>query len=61
MGSATIKKKYTQEWSSYNKAQTNEKSPFLAFLYQLCSKIEEPIKSDAGAVSRSRLQMCYLR
>lgn len=40
----TVKKKYTQAWSSYNKAQTNEKSQFLAFLYELCSKIEEPIQ-----------------
>jgi len=27
-----VKKQYTQEWSSYNKAQTNEKAHFLAFL-----------------------------
>jgi transposase len=40
----TVKKKYTQEWSAYNKAQTNEKSHFLAFLYELCAKIEEPIQ-----------------
>jgi transposase len=37
-------KTYTQDWSAYNKAQTNEKSHFLAFLYELCSKIEEPIQ-----------------
>src|SRR2546423_11740710 len=29
----TVKKTYTQEWPAYNKAQTNEKSHFLAFLY----------------------------
>jgi len=40
----TVKRKYTQQWSSYNQAQTNEKSQFLAFLYQLCSNIEEPIQ-----------------
>src|ERR1051325_5429172 len=40
----TVKKKYTQVWSSYNAAQTNEKSQFLAFLYELCSKIDEPIQ-----------------
>jgi len=38
----TVKRKYTQDWQSYNKAQTTEKSHFLAFLYELCSKIEEP-------------------
>jgi transposase len=36
---------YKQEWSSYNKAQTNEKAHFLAFLYELCSGIEEPIQT----------------
>jgi hypothetical protein len=40
----TVKQKYTQDWQAYNKAQTNEKSHFLAFLYELCSKIEEPIQ-----------------
>jgi hypothetical protein len=40
----TVKKKYAQDWANYNKAQTTEKSHFLAFLYELCSKIEEPIR-----------------
>lgn len=40
----TVKRKYTQDWANYNKAQTTEKSHFPAFLYELCSKIEEPIK-----------------
>lgn len=31
------KKTYTQDWASYNKAQTNERAHFLAFLYELCS------------------------
>jgi hypothetical protein len=38
----TVKQKYTQDWQSYNAAQTTEKSHFLALLYQLCSKVEEP-------------------
>lgn len=42
----TVKKQYTQEWSSYNKAQTNEKAHFLAFLHELCSGIEEPIQTN---------------
>ena len=42
----TVKKKYTQEWSSYNKSQTNEKAHFLAFLHELCSGIEEPIQTN---------------
>jgi len=39
----TIKRSYKQEWPAYNKAQTNEKAHFLAFLYELCSGIEEPV------------------
>jgi transposase len=41
----TVKQKYTQDWQSYNAAQTTEKSHFLALLYQLCTKIEEPIQT----------------
>ena len=40
----TVKKTYAQDWQSYNAAQQTEKSHFLAFLYELCSKIEEPIQ-----------------
>jgi hypothetical protein len=36
---------YKQEWSAYNKAQTNEKSQFLALLFELCEGIEEPIQT----------------
>src|SRR5215213_5569134 len=46
------KKTYTQDWASYNKAQTNEKSQFLAFLYELCSKIEEPIQKRSRGGQR---------
>jgi len=41
----TVKQKYSQDWQSYNAAQQTEKSHFLAFLYQLCSKVEEPIQT----------------
>jgi transposase len=41
----TVKQKYTQDWQSYNAAQQTEKSHFLAFLYQLCSKVQEPIQT----------------
>src|SRR6266478_8823379 len=41
----TVKKTYKQEWPAYNKAQTNEKAHFLAFLYDLCAGIEEPIQT----------------
>lgn len=43
--SVTVTKTYSQQWSSYNKAATNEKAHFLAFLYELCSGIEEPIQT----------------
>jgi len=51
----TVKKKYTQDWANYNKAQTTEKSHFLAFLYELCSKIEEP--SQKRGRGRPRLPL----
>lgn len=38
-------KTYTQDWPAYNKAQTNEKAHFLAFLYELCAGIEEPVQT----------------
>ncbi len=41
----TVKTKYKQDWQSYNAAQQTEKSHFLALLYELCSKIEEPIQT----------------
>lgn len=47
-----VRKTYKQEWSSYNKAQTNEKAHFLAFLYELCSKIEEPIQKRSRGGQR---------
>jgi hypothetical protein len=37
-----IRKTYPQEWSSYNKAQVNEKSQLQHLLYELCQSIEEP-------------------
>jgi transposase len=36
---------YTQNWPSYNKAQTHEKSQFLALLFELCQNIEEPVQT----------------
>lgn len=36
---------YKQVWPAYNKAQTHEKSQFLALLYELCAGIEEPIQT----------------
>ncbi len=40
------RKTYRQNWPTYNAAQTNEKAHFLAFLYELCSGIEEPIQTN---------------
>lgn len=37
-----IRKTYPQEWSSYNKAQVNEKSQLQSLLYELCQSIEQP-------------------
>jgi hypothetical protein len=41
----TVKKTYSPNWSSYNKAQTNERAHFLSSLYELCSGIEEPVQT----------------
>ena len=41
----TVKKTYKQEWTAYNRAQTNEKERFLSLLAELCKGIEEPIQS----------------
>lgn len=42
----TVRKTYKQDWSAYNKAQTNEKDRFLALLADLCNGIEDPIQSN---------------
>jgi transposase len=39
-------KTYSQEWPAYNRAQTNEKAHFIAFLHELCSGIEEPTQTN---------------
>lgn len=36
---------YKQDWPAYHAAQVNEKSQFLAFLYELCRGIEEPVQT----------------
>lgn len=46
---------YSQEWTAYNQAQTNEKAQFLSLLYILCQKVEDlPRKGVAG---RNRLPL----
>jgi hypothetical protein len=50
-----IRRTYPQEWTAYNKAQTNEKSKFQELLYALCQNIEDlPRKQGAG---RTRLPL----
>ncbi|MDQ3254551.1 MAG: transposase [Acidobacteriota bacterium] len=36
---------YKQEWTTYNAAQTHEKSQFQALLYELCANVEAPIQT----------------
>ncbi len=38
----TEKKKHTQKWEAYNKAQENEKLIFMKLLKDLCGNIEQP-------------------
>lgn len=42
----TVKQTYKQEWTAYNRAQTNEKDRFLELLAELCKGIEEPIHTN---------------
>jgi len=37
-----MRQTYSQEWTAYNQAQRNEKSQFLALLFELCQNIVEP-------------------
>jgi len=41
----TVKQTYSQEWTAYNQAQTNEKERFLSLLADLCKGIEAPEQS----------------
>lgn len=41
----TVKQTYRQEWTAYNRAQTNEKDRFLELLGELVKGIEEPIQT----------------
>jgi transposase len=38
----TVRKTYSQEWSAYNAAQTNEKDRFQSLLHELCKGVGEP-------------------
>lgn len=40
--------KYTQNWHTYNQAQTNEKDMFLALLHELCSTVPQPVQEGRG-------------
>ena len=42
------RKTYSQDWSAYNKAQTNEKDKFLDLLRDLCQGISEPHRAKIG-------------
>jgi transposase/predicted nucleic acid-binding Zn finger protein len=42
------KKTYSQDWPAYEAAQVNEKDEFLGLLYDLCSRIEEPMRKGRG-------------
>jgi transposase/predicted nucleic acid-binding Zn finger protein len=43
----TVKRQtYSQDWSNYNRAQTNEKDKFLSLLFDLCRGVETPIQKN---------------
>jgi transposase len=39
---------YPQQWSSYNRAQVNEKEKFQSLLKDLCDRIQEPPRNKMG-------------
>ena len=38
------RKTYSQDWKSYNAAQTHEKSELQALLFELCKNLPEPVR-----------------
>jgi transposase len=54
----TIRKTYSQEWTAYNQAQTNEKAHFQSLLFELCQRVDDmPRKQGAG---RNRLPLSQM-
>ena len=52
--------KYSQDWTAYNKAQTNEKSLFMKLLYDLVQNVEEKTKEiKAGRPELSMRGMLF--
>src|SRR6266540_1225399 len=54
-GSSTVTERvtYSQEWSTYNRAQVEEKDTFLRLLAELCSQVPQPPQ----ATGRPRLPL----
>src|SRR5690606_21809629 len=46
-----VKRTYSQNWSAYNAAQTNEKHKFQVLLRDLCKGINEPPRTGRGRPS----------
>jgi transposase len=44
VSTTTVRKTYSQDWSAYNAAQTNERRHFHDLLGDLCEAIPEPVK-----------------
>lgn len=52
--------KYSQDWTAYNKAQTNEKSLFMKLLYDLVQNVEEKTREiRAGRPELSMRDMLF--
>ena len=50
---ATKRVTYSQEWSTYNRAQVEEKDTFMRLLADLCAGVPQPIQ----AIGRPRLPL----
>lgn len=55
----TVKETYSQDWSSYNTAQQEEKTRFLELLSDLVDNVEEPEREGAGRKPTPLRDMVY--
>ncbi|MBV9920248.1 MAG: transposase [Pseudonocardia sp.] len=57
--SEIVKVTYSQNWTAYNAAQTNEKDMFVRLLSDLCSGIAEPPRTGTGRPPLRRSDLAF--
>ena len=55
----TVKVTYPQDWSAYNKSQTQQKELFQKLLFDLCSSIKNPVHVGRGQPSMPLADMVF--